>query len=141
MKKKSKGFTLMELMVVVGVIGILSAIAIPQYNDYTTRAKIAEATSGLSDGRIKMEQFFQDNRTYVGGPTPASTTFFDFSLTFVAAPTATTYTLAAVGKGGMLGYNYTINEANVKATNALPAAWTPGSGIPATCWVIKKRSC
>jgi type IV pilus assembly protein PilE len=141
MKKKSKGFTLMELLVVVGVIGILAAIAIPQYNDYTTRAKIAEGTSGLSDGRIKMEQFFQDNRTYVGGPTPASTTFFDYSLTFVAAPTATTYTLAAVGKGSMLGFNYTIDQSNVKATNALPAAWTPGSGLPPTCWVIKKRSC
>ena len=66
--KKNEGFTLLELLVVVAVIGILAAVSMPYYNDYTIRGKIAEATSALSDGRIKMEQFFQDNRTYVGAP-------------------------------------------------------------------------
>jgi type IV pilus assembly protein PilE len=141
MKKTSKGFTLTELMAVVAIIGILAAIAIPAYNDYTTRAKIAEATSGLSDGRIKIEQFFQDNRTYAGGPVPASTNNFDFSLTYAGAATTTTYTLAAVGKGGMLGFNYTINQSNVKGTDTIPTAWAPTGGVPVACWVIKKKSC
>jgi len=77
--KTQKGFTLIELMIVVVVIGILASIGIPAYNDYVTRGKLVEATSALSDGRIKMEQYFQDNRTYVGGTCPAATTRFTFN--------------------------------------------------------------
>ncbi|HUV99447.1 MAG TPA: prepilin-type N-terminal cleavage/methylation domain-containing protein, partial [Gallionella sp.] len=50
--KKSGGFTLIELMIVVAVIAILSAIAIPAYNDYVIRGKLVDATTQLSDGRI-----------------------------------------------------------------------------------------
>lgn len=138
--KRTKGFTLAELLTVVTIIGILSAVGIPAYNDYVTRSKIAEATSALSDGRIKMEQFFQDNRTYIGGPAPAATTYFTYIAT-PPAPTATTYTLTATGIGSMLGFTYTIDQTNSKKTTALPAGWIPGSGLPATCWVVKKRSC
>ena len=56
-----KGFTLIELMIVVAIIGILASIAIPQYSDYVKRGKAAEATSNLATLRIKMEQCFQDN--------------------------------------------------------------------------------
>ncbi len=123
-----KGFTLIELMIVVAVIGILSAVALPAYNDYVTRGKISEATSGLSDGRVKMEQYFQDNRSYVGGPCPAATTFF----TFACDPlTATAYTITATGKGNLSTYSYSINQTNTKASN------TPW-GNSALCWVTKK---
>ena len=63
---QQEGFTLIELLIVIGIIGILSAIAIPAYRDYIIRGKITEATSNLGDMRIKLEQFYQDNRTYVG---------------------------------------------------------------------------
>jgi type IV pilus assembly protein PilE len=127
--KATKGFTLIELMIVVVVISILMAVAIPSYTSYVTRGKIVEATSALSDGRVKMEQFYQDNRTYIGGPTPAATTNFSFSLT--PAPTATTYTIVATGKGNISAYRYTINESNVKGST------TPW-GNNTTCWVVKK---
>jgi type IV pilus assembly protein PilE len=136
--RTTKGFTLLELLTVVGIIALLAAISLPFYNDYTTRAKISEATSALSDGRVKLEQFFQDNRTYTGGPAPTSTTYFDYA---VSGASTTAYTLTATGKGGMLGYAFTINEANARSTTAAPANWAPASGLPAACWVVRKKAC
>jgi type IV pilus assembly protein PilE len=138
--KTNQGFTLIELLVVIGVIGILGAISLPAYNDYITRGKIAEATSALSDGRIKMEQFFQDNRTYFGGPAPTATTYFTYVST-PPVPTTTTYTITATGIGSMLGWQFTINQANIKQTTLAPTAWQPTGGLPQNCWVIKKKSC
>ena len=65
--QRARGFTLIEVMVVVAIVGILAAIALPSYADYVRRSKIIEATRGLSDFRTRMEQYFLDNRTYVGG--------------------------------------------------------------------------
>jgi type IV pilus assembly protein PilE len=142
--KTQNGFSLIELMTVVAVVGILSMIALPAYNDYVTRGKIPEATANLSDLRVKMEQFYQDNRTYVGGPcapVPAgSVRYFTFSC--APAPTVSTFTIQAVGgvagAGGnlsMVGFAYTINESNVKSSVVIGR---PGwSGQP-TCWVTRK---
>lgn len=126
--KTQRGFTLIELMVVVAVIGILASIGIPAYNDYVTRGKLVEGTSALSDGRVKMEQYFQDNRTYVGGTAPAETTNFTYAPSNLST---TTYTITATGKGNLSTFSYTIDQANTK-TSATP--W--GNG--ATCWVMKK---
>src|SRR4030095_7908104 len=61
------GFTLIEVMIVVAIVAVLAAIALPNYSDYVKRSKIVEATSALSDLRVRYEQFYLDNRTYVGG--------------------------------------------------------------------------
>ncbi len=143
------GFTLVEMLVVVAAIGIMAAVAIPSYNDYTTRGKIQEGTSALADGRVKMEQFFQDNRSYTsaslaasGCPTAlslaSSTTYFNYTCNGLSA---TAYTITATGKASMLGYTYGINQANSK-TSTVPAAWLPASTTnPVACWVVKKKSC
>ncbi|MGB7543505.1 MAG: type IV pilin protein [Burkholderiales bacterium] len=146
---KSAGFTLIELLTVVAVIAVLSAIAVPSYTQYVTRSKITEATSQLADLRVKMEQWFQDNRTYVGGtcaPTgsaAAQVKYFTFSC-IAGQPTPTTYTIQAVGgtasDAGMVGFVYSIDQSNAKATSitagspAESAGWT-GNG---NCWVIRK---
>ncbi len=68
-----KGFTLIEVMIVVAIVAVLAAIALPNYSDYIKRGKIIEATSALSDARTRFNQFYLDHRTYVGGcdPLPA----------------------------------------------------------------------
>lgn len=63
---KQKGFTLIELMIVVVIIGILAAVAIPQYTDHLRRARLADATSQLASYKTQMEQFYSDRRTYAG---------------------------------------------------------------------------
>ena len=126
--KYAKGFTLIELMIVITVIGVLSAIAIPAYGDYVKRGKLVDATAQLSDGRVKMEQFFQDNRTYAGGPCPATTKYFTIAC---SALTTTTYTITATGRNDLSAFSYDINESNLK-TSATP--W--GNG--ATCWIMRK---
>jgi len=132
---------MIEVMVVVAIVGILAAIALPSYADYVRRSKIIEATRGLSDFRTRMEQYFLDNRTYLGGcagaggikaKVQANVKTFTFTC---PTETATTYVLTATGVAaeGMDLFIYTVNEANVHATTK--TYWGPTS---ATCWVTRK---
>lgn len=139
MNNRQAGFTLIELMITVVIIGILAAIALPSYSDYVRRGRITEAVSGLSEMRVKMEQFFQDNRTYDGActagtvaPLPSNTAHFSFSC---PVKTASAYTVTATGTGPMADFVYTIDQVNTRTTTGLPVGW---SGTNNTCWVLKK---
>ena len=142
--KTQKGFTLIELLIVIAVIGILAAVALPSYSDYITRGKIPDATSGLASKRVKMEQFFQDNRTYLAVAPQTNdcdldtTTSEYFNFSCPAAATATTYTLEATGKASMAGFAFTINQVGARATTTTPPASTKGWAGNAACWVTKK---
>ncbi len=142
------GFSLIELMIVVAVVAILSAIALPSYQEYVTRGKITEATSNLADMRVKMEQYFQDNRTYVGAcvagttaplPPAATTRYFDFACP-AGNLTATTFLVTATGRAaqGMGGFFYSVDQANVQASVITAPALTDGWASNAACWVIRK---
>lgn len=61
MKQVQKGFTLIELMIVVAIIGILAAIAIPAYQDYTVRAKVTEGLNLASSAKVSVSEGFQSN--------------------------------------------------------------------------------
>ena len=138
--KTAKGFTLIEIMSVVAIISILAAIAIPAYSDYIIRGKLTEATSNLGQLRVRAEQFFQDNRTYVGMScttvNAADAKYFVFDC--AAAGTATGYMLratgiAAQGTGGLV---FTVDQTNAKASTATASGWPASS--PA-CWVTSKK--
>jgi len=58
MKMNQKGFTLIELMIVVAIIGILAAVAIPAYQDYTVRARMSEALTGLSGIKVSIGEYY-----------------------------------------------------------------------------------
>ena len=70
--KSSKGFTLVELMIVVAVIGILSAIAYPSYTEYVLRGRRAEARTALMDLMQQQERYFTQNGRYFSFATDAS---------------------------------------------------------------------
>jgi type IV pilus assembly protein PilA len=62
--RSKKGFTLIELLIVVAIIGILAAIAIPQFSAYRQKGYNAAATSDLKNFKTAMEAFFADNQGY-----------------------------------------------------------------------------
>lgn len=141
--KQPRGFTLIELMITIAIIAILAAVALPAYNDYTQRAKLAEAFANLSEFRVRMEQYYQDNRKYdgpsppglngCGVAAPTQAKYFDYDCTPANAP-AQTYTATATGIANLTGFVYTINEANVKTSPLTAADWTAST----TCWVRRK---
>jgi type IV pilus assembly protein PilE len=154
-----KGFTLLELMVTVVIVAILVGIALPSYTDYVTRSKFAEATGNLADLRVKMEQYYADNRRYstdaAGGvcgipgapdgntPTASDARYF----TYQCASTAPNglgdqqFTLTAVGvpAQGLAGISFTVNHANAKATVVAGGSDMANRGYASGgCWVRKK---
>jgi type IV pilus assembly protein PilE len=157
--RRQQGFTIIELMIVVVVIAVLSAIALPSYTDYVTRSKFAEAFAHLADLRVKMEQFYLDNRRYssdtgggtcgiAGGNTPTAqgTKYFDFTCASSSPNTAgdQAYVLTASGKPGegLSGIAFSINQANAKATTVTGSTPMADKGYAGntTCWVRKKPS-
>ncbi len=142
-RRASPGFTLIEVMVTVAIVGILAAVAFPSYRDYITRGQLTDATNGLSTLRAQMERHFQDNRTYATAGTfvtpcastdAAPRTFGLFVISCATTPTATTFSLQAVGSGSVAGFTYTINETDVRATTAAPTGWN----TCASKWLTRK---
>lgn len=143
--RKHAGFTLIEIMIVVIIVGILAAIAVPAYSDYLIRSRITQATAGLAERRVRMEQFFQDNHLYfqadpaISAPACANDTtasqYFNFTCPTL---TATTYTLTATGKGSMSGFTYTLDQFNARSStiaSPAPSGWVTALS---PCWITSK---
>jgi len=144
----ARGFTLIEVMIVVAIIGILAAVAIPAYNDYVRRGQVAEAFSFLSDYRTKMEQYYQDHRSYGSGGKCATDTgaaswnTFPKTVKFFSFDCSTSnsdqeYSVKATGvDGAAVGNEYTINQNGDRAT-----AKFKNHSATATCWLTNSSTC
>lgn len=130
--RENAGFTLIEIMIVVAIVGILAGVALPAYQDYVRRGKLTEATTTLADNRVRMEQYFQDNRTYIGATLNTGDSKY-FTYAFSVAPTTLVYEITATGVAGkgMGSYSYTINQSNTKTSSV-------NGTIGATCWLDRK---
>jgi len=133
-----RGFTMLEVMIVVAIVGILAAIALPNYADYIKRGKIMEATTALSDARQRSEQQFLDTRTYANCDVvtqDAAKQVAAFTLLCVPANTGDGYTITATGVAGegMTGFVYTIDNKGAKSSTG-PVGW---AGNP-NCWAVRK---
>ena len=137
--RRHTGFTLIEVMIVVAIVAILSAIAIPSYSEYVIRSRITDGIAGLAGMRVKMEQYFQDNRSYVGACTTGTIAALPnadhFTFTCPAANlAANTYLVTATGTGPMNGFVYTLDQNNARVTTGVKTGWANGN-----CgWVMKK---
>lgn len=125
--REARGFTLIELMIAVAIVAILLSVAIPSYRDYIRRGAVEEATARLGSGSVALEQYFLDNRTYVGGPCPGNTKYFTTTCTLAA----TTYTITVTGTGNLSGFVYTIDQAGARTTQS---PWNSGT---ASCWITR----
>ncbi len=137
-KIKGKGFTIIEVLIVVAILGILAAIAIPQVTKYITNARRADGKTALLAAAQAMERYYTNNYTYVG-PTIGLDTTVDliyqnsdsgyYALSFPAVqngtnPSATAFTIQAVGQGKQASdtvcLTMTINQLGQKTP---PACW------------------
>ena len=145
-----RGFTLIELMIVIAVVAILAAIAYPAYSEYVVRSRLTEATSMLADARVRMTNYFVDNRSYKKTPsavppapeaTVCGVTLPDSSrFSYTCTSAGSTYTATATSKLGQgLGaagaYQYTVNQARDGYQATVKFA---GQTVNATCWLVKK---
>lgn len=147
MKKNAPGagFTLIELMIVVAIVGILASVAYPSYIAYLQRGMIAEATGNLAEMRVRQERYFQDSRSYVSAGTTCNTSLAVLTaglqqkyFALGCQGNATTFTVWANGTGAVNGISFTLNQDNLRQTTAFPG----DSGLPKNCWINKKgESC
>lgn len=128
--KQNKGFTLLELMIVVAIIGILSMVALPAYQENVAASKRADAKASLSSFAGLMERYYTENNSYTGATvantwgSPAtlpkdgnSPAYYTLSISALAA---TSYTLTATAAGSMSGDrcgNFTLTSTGVKGVS------------------------
>ena len=138
MKVVQKGFTLIELMIVVAIIGILAAVALPAYQDYTVRAKVSELILAASSAKTTLSEKFQtdpSNSLFGTGVTitvigKIATALVDTEGTIVVTGAA-----ASTSTGAAVTVTMTATANSVTGTMTWSCIGTPGKYLPASCRV------
>ena len=137
--RAAHGFTALEVLATVTIVGVLASLAVPSYSVHVARSRVLDAALRLSDQQAKMEQYFLDRRSYVDaagncGVAPQGSANSDaFDVGCVA--TTSTYRVTAAGRtgGGMAGFAYAVDETGARTTLSVPQGWMR----TADCWTAR----
>jgi len=141
MKRVQKGFTLIELMIVVAIIGILAAIALPAYQDYTARAQASEALTATGGLRADLAVFRAENNAFPADPSDAHTNASEIQGRYFPAGNVTLDDAGEVSvefaSGALRGQTMTLSPNVVAATGQI-SGWVCGgldraNHIPSGC--------
>ncbi len=138
-QKKQLGFTLIELMIVIAIVGILAAIALPAYQDYTVRAKVSEAMVNLAEAKTTVAEYYSANNflpadSAVAGINTNPNTDIVASVSYVSVtqlPRLTAALQAAVIPGNTGAVKYTVQLSGLTASgNRIIWICKPGAANP-----------
>ena len=124
MKRTQQGFTLIELMIVVAIIGILAAVAIPSYQDYTKRAHVSEGFGLAGAAKTGVSEYFSSEGAWPGSNTQAG-------LSTAGSITGNAVTSVSIGTSGVITITY---NTKVDSTTGSTIILTPADNAGSISW-------
>jgi type IV pilus assembly protein PilE len=129
-----RGFTLIEMLTAVCIVGVLAAMALPSYRESLRRGEILDATTALSMQRLKMARYHRATYRYDGRGSPCESIGDEGPFSFSCDYSKNRFTITATGSGPVDGFTYTIDQRGAMATVSLPTEWgSPAEG----CWIVR----